>query len=469
MQPAQPLTGTRLRLAMVAISMGTFVSVVFGSIVNVPLRDIAADLHASIGQASLVVTGMSLSFGSLMPLGGWLGNRFGRQRVFVIGNAALAVIGVACTFAPDITTLVALRIVQGCFSATITPTVIAVLADLVSAADRPKALAGWAMANGLGQALGPPLGGILAGAFGWRSIFLPGVALAVACSALAARAVPADAPRPVPLEWRGALALTVAGLAFLGATSVVPQAGIAHPGVLAGLAVTVLALAAFAVASRRAEHPFVSPAVFREPSYQRACIGVATGTFALGVAFLDVPLLLTRGFGLSTPQAGLVAFALPVAMVVCAPFVGQIVRRTSSSAGLRTGLTVLATLGLVLAAWIRFAPGDGAAAALSIAVFVLLVFALGVGLSFVHNAAAVASTASPAARYGAGVGMFNLVRVAGTSLGTVVVAAVLERDPQAFAAPFAWAAVVAAGGFALMLLLPADGPPEATPSGAAPR
>ena len=121
--------------------MGTFVSVVYGSIVTVPIRDVARDLGTSIGPASLVITAMSLSFGALMPLGGWVGNRFGRRTVYCIGTAVLSLAGIAASFAPNLPVLVGLRFFQGVSSATITPVVIAILAELYSPAERARALA----------------------------------------------------------------------------------------------------------------------------------------------------------------------------------------------------------------------------------------------------------------------------------------------------------------------------------------
>ena len=80
----------RWRLASIALLAGTFVSVINSNIVNVPLRDIATDLHVSISAAALLVTTYGLAFGSLMPLGGWLGNRFGRRRIYCVGVSGIA-------------------------------------------------------------------------------------------------------------------------------------------------------------------------------------------------------------------------------------------------------------------------------------------------------------------------------------------------------------------------------------------
>lgn len=283
-----PLSARRLRLATLSVTMGTFVSVLNGSVLTVPMRDIARDLHVSIAAASLIITAMSLSFGSFMPLGGWVGNRFGRRTVYCIGTGVLSLAGIAASFAPNLGALVALRILQGACSATVTPLVIAILAEIHAPSERPRALSAWAAANGLGQAFGPPLGGVIASWVGWRyNLLAPAVLGAITCVA-ALRFVPRDAGRAVPLEWRGAGALTVGAVLISSAIAWMPKLGPFSPPILGGVLAGGVFVAIFVAATRRAQHPFVSPEVFVEPSYVRSAIGVCTGTFMLGAAMLGI-------------------------------------------------------------------------------------------------------------------------------------------------------------------------------------
>jgi len=429
--------------------MGTFVSVVYGSIVTVPIREVARDLGISIGAASLVITAMSLSFGALMPLGGWIGNRFGRRRVYCIGTGALTLAGIAAAFAPNLPILVALRLLQGAASATITPVVIAILAEIHPPGERARALSGWALANGLGQALGPPLGGVIASLFGWRADFLAPAVFGVLAVLAAWRFVPPDLGTRTPLEWRGAGALTVGALAISSAIAGMPQVGPASPSFLVPLVVGAAFVTVFVQTTCRAEHPFVSPAVFGEPSYVRSAVAVVCGTFLLGASTLGIPLYLTHALRMPVASAGFVTLALPVAMVFSARPSSGFVHRTSSTAGMRVGLVAAIVMGCVLAlATTERLPIPGLMA---------VIFVTGIGLSFVHTSCAVGSTATVAARYGAGVGLFNLIRVVGTLLGTAWVAFVIQNAPDAYAPAFGGAAIVAAIGFAGTFAVPRDG------------
>lgn len=428
--------------------MGTFVSVVYGTIVTVPIRDVARDLGISIGAASLIITAMSLSFGALMPLGGWVGNRFGRRTVYCIGTGMLTLTGIAASFAPNLPVLVGLRFLQGSASATITPIVIAILAELYPPGERAKALAGWALANGLGQALGPPLGGVIASAFGWRATFLAPAFFGLIATIAAWRYVPADPGRRTPLEWRGAASLTVGALLVSSAVAGMPQTGLASAAFLVPLAVGAAFVALFVVTTRRAEHPFVSPAIFGEPSFVRSSIAVFTGTFLLGATGLGIPLYLTHALEMPIAIAGFVSLSLPVAMVFSARPSSGFVHRTSSTAGMRVGLGA----GIVTASALALAT----AFRIPIPALMAVVFVTGVGLSFIHTSCAVGSTATPAARYGAGVGLFNLIRVVGTSLGTAWIALVVQNSTTAYGLAFAGAAVVAAVGLGGTFAVPPD-------------
>lgn len=437
-----------LRFAALALTMGTFASVVFGTIMTVPIREIAGDLHVSIASASLILTAMSLTFGAFMPLGGWAGSRFGQRKVFGIGTAVLSVAGLAAAFAPNLEVLVALRLVQGSSSATITPLVIAILAEIFPPSQRARALSGWAAANGLGQAVGPPLGGLIAGWFGWRyTMVVPAILAAMACY-LAFRYVPQRPARVVPLEWRGAAALTVGAMLVTFALAWMPQLGPANPAIIGALLAGAACAAVFIHLTRRAEHPFVSPTVFVDPAYVRSSLGVVTGTFMLGTAMLGIALYLTHALGIPIASAGFIAFALPLAMVLSARPTSGIIHRTSARTGLRIGLGCAFVMGLILAYAMEMR--------LAIPLLMVIIFVLGIGLSFVHTSCAVGSTATPATRYGAGVGLFNLIRVIGTTGGTAWVALVLSHDPNAFTLAFSGAASIAAVGLIGTFVVPED-------------
>ncbi len=421
--------GTGRTIATVAIVLGTFMSVLASTILNVPLGTIARDLHVSIASASLLVTAQAITFATLLPLGDWVGNRLGRRKVYCTVIALYGAAGILASLAPNLAVLIAARIAQGICAAAIVPLVMTLLAELYDPGERPLALSAWAMANSAGQAFGPPLGGLLTSLFGWRSIFLPTPLIAAFACAAAWRYLPADEPRTLPLEWRGAGTLTLGALFLLSALTAVPQLGVHSPLValiaLAGCACTF----AFVRIIRSSEHPFISPQAFADPAYVTSCVGVLAGTTALASALLAIPLYLTRTLSLSLATAGFITLALPLAMALIAPFTSVIVRRVGSSRTVQLGLVAIALASAVLA----LATGAGLGALALLPPMLLI----GAALAAQYTAGAVGSTHSAAGRYGAGIGFFNLLRVAGAALGPALVALVLQHDDTAYAEVFA--------------------------------
>jgi MFS family permease len=432
-------------IATVAIVSGTFLSVLSSTILYVPIADIARDLHVTIAAASLVISTQAITFATLLPLGDWTGSRFGRRKVYCIVIAMYGVAGIAGALAPNLPVLIAVRIFQGVSAAAIVPLVMSLLSELYDPADRPLALSAWAMANSAGQALGPPLGGILTGVFGWRSTFLPAAIIAVWACYAAWRYLPADVPRRDPLEWRGAGTLTLAALFLLTAFTAVPQLGPHSPlPALIALAGCV-SLAGFIWAIRRTDHPFVSPRAFREPSYVMACIGVFGATVALSVALVAIPLYLRQSLLLPVAAAGFITLTMPLAMALIAPFSSVLVRRFGSRVTIQLGLIALAAASAVLALELNAHLG---AIALLPAMIVI-----GAAVAAQYTAGATGATETAAGRFGAGIGFFNLLRIAGAAAGPALVAMVLQRDETAYATTFGIACAVVLAGLAATLVV----------------
>lgn len=435
-----PLAGSRAWFALVPLLLGTFCGTLNNNIVNVPLKVIMRDLHVPLTQGALVVILFNLTFAVLMPLTGWAGDRIGRRRMFC---AAILVLGggaVGAALAPTLPVLLAFRVLQGAATAAILPTVMALIADIFDTARRGRALGLWAAVNGLGQAVGPPVGGLLTAWLGWRFIFWPVVPL-IGVSYVATLAfVPAGRGRPISLDRRGALLLTVGATCLLGAATAVSHTGIGSPLVLVLATVGVASLAAFGMSLSRTPTPFIPRSLLREPSYARSSLAVCAQMFCLGTTLLAIPLYLTRTVGESTLRAGLVVFALPGAMTILAPMAGLAAERLGPRPVIRSGMVLIA-LGEALTA-----AALGVDSARQWELVIVLVIT-GTGVALVQTPAATGATRSPAGRLGSGLGLFNLVRFAGSALGAAWVAVQLGGGGS-YRALFAAAAAIALLGFA---------------------
>jgi EmrB/QacA subfamily drug resistance transporter len=415
--PGGGARGLRQWLLLAPLMAGTFLGTLNNNIVNVPLKQVLSYFRVPLSHGAFVVIAFNLTFAVLMPLAGWLGDRVGCRRLFCWAVGTVALGGVGAMTAPSLPALIAFRVVQGAGTAAILPIVMAIIADVYTDGRRGRALGIWAAVNGFGQAVGPPLGGFIVSGWSWRLVFAPTVPLAVLAVAGALVLVPRGVTRRQPVDLRGALSLTCGAAFLIGAVSAVPVSGLTSPTVLALAAAGLGSLAAFLLGIRRRAAPFIPPRLLLEPSYLRSSLAVFAQMCCLGAMLLGVPLYLTRRLGLDAGRAGVLVLALPAVMTVLAPAAGRCAERWGPRRVLRAGLVTLAVAQAFALA--RF--GAGARAWQLEPVLVLA----GIGVAFVQTPAATGATRSPAGRAGAGLGLFNLVRFAGSAIGAAWVSITL--------------------------------------------
>jgi MFS family permease len=425
------------RAVLVPLSLATFTGTLANTIVNVPLSMILDDLRVPVAAGSLLVVGFTVTFAVLLPISGWLGDRYGHRRVLAIATAVLGVASATGALAPNLPALVATRAVQGAATAAILPTVMSLIARLFDGAGRARALGVWAAMNGIGQAAGPTLGGVIATAFGWRAVFWPLLPLGLAGAVLTLRLVPRDRTRAVPLEWRGAALLTLtAGFGLVAASAVAPL-GLGSPVVWGGAVAGVLSGVAFLLAERGRADAFLPPRLLLEIRYLRSCLTVLAQMFCLGASLLGVPLYLTTERDVATLTAGFWLLCLPLAMSLLAPVVGVLLGRLGARPVLRTGLVLLVAGQALVAAVLTVQHG--------VPLLLVALSLTGTGVALVQTPAANGATRSRAGRYGAGLGVFNLVRFGGSALGAAWVAVVVDQG-LGYGLVFAGCATIAALG-----------------------
>lgn len=437
--PSDGARSLRPWLPLAPLMAGTFLGTLNNNIVNVPLKQVLSYFRVPLSHGAFVVIAFNLTFAVLMPLAGWLGDRVGRRRLFCWAVGTVALGGVGALSAPSLPLLIAFRVVQGAGTAAILPIVMAIIVDVYTDERRGRALGVWAAANGLGQAVGPPLGGLIASVWSWRLVFAPTVPLAVFAALGALVLVPRGTTRREPMDLRGALSLTGGAAFLIGAVSAVPVRGLTSPMVLGLGAAGVALLAAFLLGIRQRARPFIPPQLLIEPSYLRSSLAVFAQMFCLGAMLLGVPLYLTRQLGLDAGRAGVLVFALPAVMTVLAPVAGRCAERWGPRRVLRTGLVTL--VGAQAFALLEF--GTGVHGWRLEPVLVLA----GIGVAFVQTPAATGATRSPAGRVGTGLGLFNLLRFAGSAIGAAWVSITLS-GAQRYGLLFLGCLVMAALGLA---------------------
>ena len=426
-------------VAAAALLLVTITGTMSNNLINVPLRRVAADFDEPIAYAVLCVSAFTLMLAISLPLTGWLGDRFGRKRILVAALALMCMAQVAAALAPSLPFLIVMRALQGLGCSAIPPLVMGIL--MIAYPDsRGRLMGAWAAANGVGQAIGPPVGGVLADAFGWRSVFALVAALSFLALTVIQATVPPIEPREAPFHVAGAVLLTSgAGFLLLGATLLSqPSVPLWLDGVLA--VVGLVLLAGFLKVSHGNPRALIPLRLAAEVRFFRSCFAAFAQMFLLGSSLVAIPLVLTGPMGLSYSTAGALFFVLPVVMAVTAPLVGRLAERGSPRTVLRAGLTLM-VVSAGLTALVVASETPPVAAVVGCLVLV------GGAMAMVQTPAATGATRSPAGAHGAALGLFNLTRFAGMTAGAAWVGLLTPLDAQPVM--FAGAALIAAIGLAI--------------------
>lgn len=354
----------RKRLALAATILGSSMAFIDGSVVNVALPSIQSELGASVAAMQWVVNAYLLFLGSLVLVGGSMGDKLGRRTVFVAGIVLFTLASAACGLAPNAAALIGARAVQGVGAALLVPSSLAIIGAVFDDAERGRAIGTWAGVGAITSAVGPVAGGWLVDAFSWRAIFFLNVPIAVLTIALAMPSVPdshrVDAAQP--LDWPGALS-AAAGLAVLtfGLTEASAH-GFAHPVVQSAIGGGVLVLAAFVAIEARSTSPMMPLDVFRSRDFTGANLVTLLLYFGLGGIFFFLPFTLIRAYGYSATEAGAALLPVPVIIGVLSRFTGGPTSRfgprallTVGPAGAGIGFALMA-LGARGSYWTGFFP-----------------------------------------------------------------------------------------------------------------
>ncbi len=312
------------------------------TVVNVALPHIARDLDTTVSGLQWVLTGYLLSLASLILLGGALGDRFGRRRVFVIGTVWFAAASALCGAAPNIGVLVSARVLQGVGGALLTPGSRAHIQASFRERDRAAAVGAWSGLIGVAGAVGPFVGGALVDGPGWRWAFLLNVPLGAATLALTRAAVPESRDEHPPGG------IDVVGAAYAVVSLAAGTWALTRSNTVAGV-VGVVAAAGFVRHVVRARHPLVPPRLFRDRTFTFINVMTAQLYAAIGVAFFLVAYELQVATKWSALGAGTALLPSTVLMITLSARSGALAQRIGPRPQLVAG-PLLAGAGLLVLA-----------------------------------------------------------------------------------------------------------------------
>lgn len=313
------------RWVLVATILGSSITFLDATVVNVALPTLGAELDAPLSGLQWTVNAYTLSLAALILVGGSLGDRLGRRRIFLIGIVWFAVASLLCGLAQDIWQLIAARALQGIGGALLTPGSLALIQASFVPGDRAKAIGTWSGLAGVSTLVGPLLGGWLIDQASWRWIFLINVPLAAVAYVVAHRHVPEsrDEQSAGHFDWTGAV-LAVAALGAGTYALIYAAEDLLRVDVLLSAVAAVVASIAFIVSQRREANPMVPLGIFSSRQFSAANGMTFLVYGALSAVFFILVLQLQVVSGFTATAAGLSMLPVTILMMLFSSRAGQL-------------------------------------------------------------------------------------------------------------------------------------------------
>jgi EmrB/QacA subfamily drug resistance transporter len=441
------LKSARGRWILGATVLGSGLAMLDSTVVNVALPFLGKDLDAGMAGLQWTINAYTLTLAGLILLGGSLGDRYGRRKVFLIGTVWFAVASALCGLAQNIEFLIAARALQGIGGALLTPGSLAIIQASFIRHDRPRAVGAWSGLGGVASAIGPLLGGGLVQTAGWRWAFLINLPFAALIVFVALRHVPESKDEQAAGRF-DVLGAVLAALALAGITYGLIQKGVSIPLVV-GLALG----AAFVVTEiRRSPDALVPVSLFRDRVFSAVNVVTLIMYAAMGVVFFLLVVQLQVVSGFSPIVAGLAMLPTTILMMLLSARAGELAKRVGPRWPMTIGILVagagflwMSTIGFHASYPFQVLPA-------------VTVFGLGLSGAVAPLTATVLATADE--RYaGTASGINNAVARTGSLLAVAAVPPLVGlvgdafENPPVFDAGFRMAMLISAGMMVLAALI----------------
>lgn len=340
------------RLTLAACILGSGIALLDSTVVNVALPTIQRDLGGGLAAQQWVANAYLLTLGSLILVGGSLGDLFGERRIFALGVGGFGAASLLCALAPSIEALIAARALQGVAGALLTPSALAVIVATFKEDERGPAIGSWTAWGGIATVLGPLIGGELLAISTWRSIFLINIPLVIICVALILTVIPRmEHPREQRagrgVDYLGALlaALGLGGPVF--ALIEQPRLGWGSPAVTVPLIAGAALLVCFTLYESRARDPMLPLSLFRRRNFSAGNVETFSMYAGLSILFFFLVLFLQQIGGYSPLKSGLAILPTTFVMFVLSKRFGALADRHGPRFFMGAG-PLIAACGLLL-------------------------------------------------------------------------------------------------------------------------
>ncbi len=342
-------SSARGRWVLAATVLGSGVASLDATVVGIALPTIGKDFHSDVASLQWVVTAYTLTLAAFLLLGGTLGDRFGRKRIFMIGVVWFALASMLCAVAPTAGFLIGARALQGVGGALLTPGSLAILQASFAPADRSRAIGAWSGLGGVAAAAGPLVGGYLLAVGSWRWVFIINLPLSAAVLWISRRHV----PESLDPSNKGRIDLPGATWAVIGLGSLTyslieaPSAGWTSPAIITGLVLSVVGIVAFILTERHSRNPMLPPTLFTSQQFVATNLVTFLVYAALAGALFLLPVQLQQVNGYTPLQAGLSLLPLTLMMLLFSARSGRLAARIGPRLQMSVG-PIIAGAGLYL-------------------------------------------------------------------------------------------------------------------------
>jgi EmrB/QacA subfamily drug resistance transporter len=415
--------GREVWVVAAVVIVGVIMSILDTTIVNVALETLSRELHSSLPTIQWVSAGYLLALAMVIPLTGWLAERFGSKEVWMTAVAAFGIGSALCGIAWSAESLIAFRVLQGFGGGMIMPVGMALLAQTAGPGRVGRVMSVVGVPMLLGPILGPVIGGLIVSNVSWRWIFYVNVPIVVVALALAHRLLDRASGRadPGPLDWRGFALLSpgLVGIVF-GLSETETHGGFGSPIAFGPVVAGILLVSAFVLYSLRARRPLIDVRLFRVGRFSAA----AATTFLLGAALfgamLVIPLYYQVARETSALGAGLLMAPQGLGAAAVMPLAGRVTDRAGGGRVALVGVVVM-TVGTIPFVAV------GATTSYALLAIFLVIRGVGLGGAMMPAMAAAYATLRPADVPRA-TSALNAIQRVGGSIGTALLAVVLQHE-----------------------------------------